>query len=198
MAAIVYLHGFNSGPASVKAQQLGIAIAALDENSRPGYFVPQLHHRPARAMREVIASVDATAIRAAHAALTFVGSSLGGYYATFLAERFGAKAVLINPVLRPAETLAAYLGPQCNPVTGETYELTRDHFRELAAFAIARVTRPRRYLLLAQSGDELLDWRDAVGFYGGAWQSVQGGGDHAFQHIEAQIEPILRFSLLDA
>jgi Predicted esterase len=56
------------------------------------------------------------------------------------------------------------------------------------------VTEPQRYFLLVQSGDELLDWREAVAFYGGAWQSVQGGGDHAFQHFEAQIAPILRFS----
>jgi Predicted esterase len=56
------------------------------------------------------------------------------------------------------------------------------------------VTEPQRYFLLVQSGDELLDWREAVTFYAGAWQSVQGGGDHAFQHFEKEIAPILRFS----
>ena len=193
-ATIVYLHGFNSGPASVKAQQLGREIAALDPLSRPAYFVPHLHHRPAAAMREVMAWVDTANSHSGNDTLTFVGSSLGGFYATFLAERSGAKAVLINPAIRPAQSLASYLGAQRNMVTGEIYELTRDHFAELETFNVARVTRPRRYLLLVQSGDELLDWREAVAFYAGAWQSVQGGGDHAFQHFEAQIAPILRFS----
>ena len=78
--------------------------------------------------------------------------------------------------------------------SGETYELTREHLAELEAFNVVRVTEPQRYFLLVQSDDELLDWRKAVAFYGGAWQSLQGGGDHAFQHFEAQIAPILRFS----
>ena len=191
---IVYLHGFNSGTASAKAQQLGREIAALDPQSRPAYFVPQLHHRPATAMREVMAWVDAANAHSGNDRLTFVGSSLGGFYATYLAERYGAKAVLINPAIRPAKSLASYLGPQLNPVTGEAHELTRDHFAELEAFNVVRVTQPHRYFLLVQSGDELLDWREAVAFYAGAWQSVQGGGDHAFQHFEKQIAPILRFS----
>jgi predicted esterase YcpF (UPF0227 family) len=193
-ATIVYLHGFNSGPASVKAQQLGRGIAALDPQSRPTYFVPQLHHRPQVAMREMIAWVDTANSLAGNNGLTFVGSSLGGFYATYLAEHYAAKAVLINPAMRPAKSLASYLGPQRNPVSGETYELTREHFAELEAFNVVRVTEPRRYFLLVQSGDELLDWREAVAFYGGAWQSVQGGGDHAFQHFETQVAPILHFS----
>jgi predicted esterase YcpF (UPF0227 family) len=192
-ATIVYLHGFNSGPASAKAQQLGNAIAALDPQSRPAYFVPQLHHRPATAMRELMAWVDAANCPSGDT-LTFVGSSLGGFYATYLAERYGAKAVLINPAIRPAKSLASYLGPQRNTAAGETYELTREHFAELEAFNVVRVTEPRRYFLLVQSGDELLDWREAVAFYAGAWQSVQGGGDHAFQQFEKEIASILRFS----
>lgn len=193
-ATIVYLHGFNSGPASVKAQQLGRRIAALDPQARPTYFVPQLHHRPAAAMRELMAWVDTAINHSGEPRLTLVGSSLGGFYATFLAEHYGAKAVLINPAIRPAQSLASHLGPQCNTVSGETYELTREHLAELEAFNITRVTKPRRYFLLVQSGDELLDWREAMAFYGGAWQSVQGGGDHAFQHFETQVAPILRFS----
>src|ERR1700688_3401033 len=191
---IVYLHGFNSGPTSAKAQQLGRAIAVLDPRSRPTYFVPQLHHRPAAAMRELMAWVDTAISHSGETRLTLIGSSLGGFYATFLAEHYGAKAVLINPAIRPAKSLAPYLGPQRNPVSGETYELTREHFAELEAFNVACVTELRRYFLLVQSGDELLDWREAVAFYAGAWQSVQGGGDPAFQHFETQIVPILRFS----
>ena len=190
-SSIVYLHGLNSSPASVKAQALGRAIATLPVDSRPEYFVPRLHHRPAAAMRAVGAWVDARS----PALLTLVGSSLGGFYATHLAEHYGAKAVLINPTVRPYEDLASHLGPQRNMYTGEDYELTREHFAELAALKVERITRPQHYFLLTQTGDEILDWRDAVAFYGGAWQFVQGGGDHAFQQFDAQIPAILRFAL---
>jgi hypothetical protein len=190
-ATIVYLHGLNSSPGSVKAQALGRAIAALPTDSRPGYFVPKLHHQPAAAMRAVRAWVDMRS----SALLTLVGSSLGGFYATHLAERYGTKAVLINPTVRPYQDLASHLGPQRNMYTGEEYELTREHFAELEALKVDRITMPQRYFLLTQTGDEILDWRDAVGFYGGAWQFVQGGGDHAFQQFETQIPAILRFAL---
>lgn len=189
-ATIVYLHGLNSAPASVKARALGEAIAALPDGSRPEYAVPQLSHRPASAMRAVSEWID----ERKPAVLTFVGSSLGGFYTTWLAERYGANAVMINPSVRPFTDLERYLGPQRNLYTGEAYELTREHFAELTALRIARITRPERYFLLTQTGDEVLDWREAVAYYAGAWQFVQGGGDHAFQNFEAQIPAILRFA----
>jgi uncharacterized protein len=188
--AIVYLHGLNSAPQSVKARALGAAIAGLSEEIRPEYFVPRLHHRPAQAMHDVTALIEASARHS----LTLVGSSLGGFYATHLAQRYDARAVLINPSLRPYSDLERYLGPQRNEYTGEKYELTREHFAQLRDFAISRVTRPERYMLLVQSGDEVLDWREAVAYFGGAWQYVQGGGDHGFQNFEAQIIPLLRFA----
>jgi predicted esterase YcpF (UPF0227 family) len=112
-----------------------------------------------------------------------------------LAERYGIKAVLINPAVRPYENLVSYLGLQRNLYTGEEYELTREHFAELQALKVARITHPERYFLLVQTGDEILDWREAVAFYAGAWQLVQGGGDHAFRDFEAQIPAVLRFAL---
>jgi uncharacterized protein len=189
-ATIVYLHGLNSDPSSVKASALGSAIAALAPAMRPEYVVPKLHHRPAVAMRAVTTWIDERKL----AALTFVGSSLGGFYATWLAERYRASAVMINPSVRPFTDLERYLGPQRNLYSGEDYELTREHFAELAALRVDRITQPERYFLLAQTGDEVLDWREAVGYYGGAWQFVQGGGDHAFQDFESQIPAILRFA----
>jgi predicted esterase YcpF (UPF0227 family) len=190
---IAYLHGFNGGPASIKGQQLGNAVAALPEAARPEYFLPQLSHRPVEAMR--------TACRWAEAGnrdhLTFVGSSLGGFYATHLAETYGAKAVLINPAVHPDRDLAPYLGEQRNPFTGEVYELTAGHFAELSTFKVARIARPQRYLLLVQTGDEMLDYRVAVAFYAGAWQFLQGGGDHAFHDFAVQIPVILRFAGVD-
>jgi len=183
------LHGFNSSPASIKGQQLGRAIAVLPIATRPTYFLPQLHHRPQQAVRDVSQWVDTRRPKR----LTFVGSSLGGFYATNLAERYGARAVLINPALHPYQDLAPYLGPQRNLYTGEEYELTAEHFAQLMALRVPRITRPERYLLLVQTGDEILDYRAALSYYAGAWQFVQGGGDHGYRGFEEQIPMILRF-----
>ena len=186
---IVYLHGFRSSPASVKATRLAAIVAALPASIRPALIVPALDHRPVRAMESI------HAIAAAHDAgrLAFVGSSLGGFYATVAAERHGARAVLINPAIRPDVDLRAHAGMQLNLHTGAEFEVAEAHFAELAAMRIRRITRPERYLLLVQTGDEVLDYRQAVAFYAGAFQSVEGGGDHAFTGFDAQVPAILRF-----
>ena len=187
---IVYLHGFRSSPQSVKAQAMVRAVAAMPACERPKLVVPDLGHAPAEAIAEVLALVE----REREGPLAFVGSSLGGYYATHLTERLGARAALINPAVRPYDDLAPYKGTQVNMYSGERFEVTDDHFRELRALAVPRITRADRYFLLVQSGDEVLDWREAVAHYGGAWQYVQGGGDHAFQGFDAQIPAIVRFA----
>ena len=192
-ATLVYLHGFNSSPQTVKGRKLAAAAAAATAmDAATQVHIPMLHHRPAVAMRDVCAWVQANI--AERAALTFVGSSLGGYYATWLAERFSARAVLINPAVRPATALAAHVGPQRNLHTGEVWELTSAHFAELDGLSVARLTRMSRYFLLMRSGDELLDWREAVERYAGAWQFVGGGGDHGWEDIDDEIASILRFA----
>jgi predicted esterase YcpF (UPF0227 family) len=140
-----------------------------------------------------MASILALAGGVDPAGLAFVGSSLGGFYATFAAERLGAKAVLVNPAIRPYDDLLPYRGPQVNIYTGARFVVTDRHFDELRALAVARITRPDRYLLLAQAGDEVLDYREAVRFYAGAWQFVQGGGDHAFAGFPTVLPALLRF-----
>ena len=189
---IVYLHGFRSSPQSVKAQAMAQAVAVLPAAARPALVIPDLGHRPSTAIGRVL-DIVAREHRAG-APLAFVGGSLGGYYATHLAERLDARAVMINPAIRPYEDLEPWRGTQTNMYTGESFEVTDDHFDELRALAVARITHPGRYFLLVQSGDEVLDYREAVAYYGGAWQFVQGGGDHAFQGFEAQIPAILRFA----
>jgi predicted esterase YcpF (UPF0227 family) len=188
----VYLHGFRSSPGSVKATQFSAAVAALPEALRPRLFVPELDSAPARAVAAVADHVERD-LAAGGAVPTFVGSSLGGYYATHLAERFGARAVLINPAVRPYDDLRPYVGMQTNLHTGRSFEVTPAHFADLLALRVPRITRPERYFLLVQTGDEVLDYREAVARYGGAFQLVQGGGDHGFRDFAAQIPAILRF-----
>ncbi|HLX29432.1 MAG TPA: YqiA/YcfP family alpha/beta fold hydrolase [Casimicrobiaceae bacterium] len=187
---LIYLHGFRSSPASTKARILGEAIAALPAFARPAFHVPELDHRPAVAVAAILDLASGTAPEA----LTFVGSSLGGYFATYAAERLGSRAVLVNPSVRPYDDLAPYRGRQVNLYTGCAFEVTDQHFGELRALKVDAISRPERYLLLVQAGDEVLDYRVAVRFYAGAWQSVQGGGDHGYAGFDGDTPTLLRFA----
>ena len=123
----------------------------------------------------------------------FVGSSLGGFYATYLAEKHGLRAVLINPAIDPHLGLRAYLGTKKNLHTGEPYELTEAHLDEWKRLYVPRIT-PGRYLLLVETGDEVLDYRRAVERYAGAEQVVVAGGDHSLQSFPQHLSRILEFS----
>ena len=122
-----------------------------------------------------------------------LGSSLGGFYATYLAEQHGLRAVLINPAIDPHVGLRAYLGPQQNLHTGEPYQLTEAHLREWERLYVPRIT-PGRYLLIVETGDEVLDYRRAVERYAGAEQIVIPGGDHSLQSFPQHLSRILEFS----
>jgi len=188
----VYLHGFRSSPASAKATRFAAAVAALPQALRPKLSIPALPDRPSQAM-----AIVESLVRQATAPVCLVGSSLGGFYATAAAERFGVRAALINPAVAPDVDLRDHGGIQVNLHTGARFEVTQAHFDDLRALRVDRITRPQRYLLLVQTGDEVLDYRQAVAFYAGAYQFVQGGGDHAFAGFEAQIPTILAFVARD-
>ena len=184
---IVYLHGFNSSPASGKAKQFGEHMSSLDRQA--DYTCPALPNSP----REAIAHVEAELEQCDPGPVTLVGSSLGGFYATHLAEKHGWKAVLVNPAVHAHKLMRSALGPQTNWHTGEKWELTEGHLAELAALDVERITQPERYLLLAQTADEVLDYRDAVAYYAGATQLIEDGGDHGFAGFERHFQTILDF-----
>jgi predicted esterase YcpF (UPF0227 family) len=190
---VVYLHGFRSSPASWKARLIMNAVAAMPVATRPRLVVPALSHEPANAVAGVAAWIERE-VRSPANELTLIGSSLGGYYATHLAERYGARAVLINPAIRPFDDLLPYAGTQTNLYTAEAFEVIDEHFAQLRALKALHITRPERYFLLVRSGDEVLDWRAAVAFYGGAWQYVGGGGDHGWADFAAEVPAVLRFA----
>ncbi|HEX7249336.1 MAG TPA: YqiA/YcfP family alpha/beta fold hydrolase [Burkholderiales bacterium] len=187
---LVYLHGFNSSPQSHKAQVLGRYME--EQGLGREYACPAL---PMLAS-EAISVCEALVRRSNSRPLCFVGSSLGGFYATWLAEKHDARAVLINPAIDPHVGLRAYLGTQKNLHTGEPYELTERHLEEWKALFVPRVT-PSRYLLLVETGDEVLDYRRAVERYAGASQAVIPGGDHSLQSFPDHLPAILRFAGLD-
>lgn len=187
---IIYLHGFRSAPASIKAQALKARMTERGLADR--FWCEQLPVSP----RAAIALAEAAIARARAAGLTptVVGSSLGGYYATWLAERHDLQAVLVNPAVVAPLELGAYVGTQDNMYTGERFEFTRGHIDELRALEVAAITRPQRYWLLVETGDEVLDYRHAVDKYAGARQTVLEGGDHGFSRWEDYLDAVIAFA----
>jgi uncharacterized protein len=184
---IVYLHGFNSTPSSHKATYLK---RYLEDRGLGGHYAcPALPHLP----DEAVAAAEAAMGEHPGAQVTFVGSSLGGFYATHLAEKHGAKAVLINPAITPHIGLRAYLGVQRNFHTGAEYRLTERHLAQWEK-QFAHSIHPERYLLLVETGDEVLDYREAVAKYRGARQLVIKGGDHTLQSFPEHIPLIMQFA----
>lgn len=185
MTGIVYLHGFNSAPQSHKARILKAHMEARGLGGR--FACPKLPPAPV----EAIAAAEEALARLPGA--TLVGSSLGGFYATHLAEKHGLRAVLVNPAVTPQADLESYLGAQRNLYTGEVYELTREHLAQWRALAVGRIS-PERYLLLVETGDEVLDYRHAAARYAGAEQVVIEGGDHTLQSFPRHLDLILAFA----
>lgn len=184
---IIYIHGFNSSPASEKARQFS------DFCQRSGHFdlaVPALAHDPKVALAQLEALIE----EAPGKPYLLVGSSLGGYYATWLAEQHDCRAVLVNPAVSPVKHLGEeFLGWQKNLYSGEEYEFTRDFACFLDTLDIASPTAGN-YLVLLQTGDEVLDYRLAVSRYAGAEQVVQEGGSHRFEHFNEMIPAMLEFA----
>ncbi|MDP2245919.1 YqiA/YcfP family alpha/beta fold hydrolase [Pseudomonas sp.] len=185
-ASILYLHGLNSSPASLKASQLSRAMTRLGLDAR--LRVPALDHHP----RQAIAQIEALIAELGRPVL--VGSSLGGYYATHLAERHGLQALLINPAVRPHLRFDGYLGAQHNYYSGETWELTADHVQALAELDVPAPQACARYQVWLQTADETLDYRDAQAYYRACALRIQAGGDHGFQGFAARLPMLFAFA----
>ena len=185
---LLYLHGFRSSPASTKARMTAAAVA--ERFPHMTWLCPALPASPQQAMEEVLrATADWPLTTTA-----VIGSSLGGFYATWLAERWGCRAVLLNPAVRPARDLAAHLGDQTvwhDPDQHFVFEAA--YVDELVAQEIAQISRPERYFAVIAKGDEVLDWREMTGHYAGATIKLLPGGDHALSDYDQHLGAVLDF-----
>jgi hypothetical protein len=183
---ILYIHGFLSSPQSFKARLIAERLANL---GLPDAFAcPTLTGDPA----EIVANIE-RAVRESPDEPALIGSSLGGFYATHVAERFGLKTVLLNPAVRPYNLLHDYLGVQRNLYTGEEIVVEPRHLEELRALDVETLIDPSRYFLIATTGDEVLDYRHALEKYQGARQLVIEGGDHSLDDFPDYLDDVLRF-----
>jgi len=184
---IVYLHGFRSSPSSRKATLIRDAMAARGLAEQ--YLCPALPASPAQAVELVLKTVRG----GPGGPLALIGSSLGGYYATWLAERLDCRAALLNPAIRPQDDLAQHVGTQPVYFSDAAIEFRREYLDELDAIDTPTISRPERYLLLAATGDAVIDYRTMVRKYHGAHQHVIEGSDHELTDFGNHLGEVLAF-----
>ena len=190
MHLIVYLHGFRSSPFSMKAKITHRAILDLKgEGIDVEWYCPQLPPSPKEAMAMVVAHIKSQDYQQ----LSIIGSSLGGYYATYLAELFSAKTTLLNPAVEPARDLESYIGELKAWHSDEAFHFKPEYIQELNDLYIKNITKPNRYYLIAAKGDEVLDWQEMVAKYPDAKQLVLEGGDHAISNYLELLPTVLAF-----
>lgn len=185
---ILYLHGFNSSPQSHKAQ---LVSAYMQKNNCLDRLVcPHIPSVPCEAKVFLEQLVEETL---KDHQLSFVGSSLGGYYSIYLAEKYSGSAVLINPSIKPYETLAAHLGENKFYFDEGCWEFDESHIQQLKDMDVQEVTEAERYMVLLQTGDETLDYRQAASRFKGSHCVIEQGGDHGFIGLERHIPEIMQF-----
>ncbi|QRX80983.1 YqiA/YcfP family alpha/beta fold hydrolase [Glaciimonas sp. PAMC28666] len=188
---ILYLHGFRSSPLSFKARLLDERLRAVGLEDT--YACPQLPASPRAAVQlaqAIIAGRDP-------ADVTVIGSSLGGFYATWLAELTGCRAVLLNPAIKPPRDLEKYVGMHSQYHSDAPFEFKREYIAELEALVTPKITLPLRYFLIAATGDEILDWHEMVDHYPLAQQTVITGSDHGISDFAHYADAVLAFCGVD-
>ncbi|MDX3773320.1 YqiA/YcfP family alpha/beta fold hydrolase [Chromatiaceae bacterium AAb-1] len=185
---VLYLHGFASSSRSEKS----LLTQAYFRQYLPDIRLlsPDLPYTPAEAMT-VINTALADTVPAA-----VIGSSLGGFLSTCLAERYGCRACLINPAVAPHRVLSRFLGEYEHPVLRQRYQVKQEHMTELEQLMPQQLAQPQNYLVLLQTGDEVLDYRQALSFYQGANIELVQGGDHSFKGYADYLPAIAKFCQL--
>lgn len=190
MHLFVYLHGFKSSPLSNKAQLTKTAIEQrIQLGEQITWYCPQLPASPSEAIEMVGDHIGGQTF----STLSLMGSSLGGYYATHLAEHFPSKVSLLNPAIEPARDLEKYIGEQKSWHQDEVFHFLPEYIQELQDIYIKDITQAERYFLLAAKGDEVLDWHEMVSKYTGAHQLILEGGDHAISDYPNHLNQLMDF-----
>jgi predicted esterase YcpF (UPF0227 family) len=185
---LLYRHGFRSSPRSAKAEKMAAAV----RSRHPGvqWWCPQLPPSPRLAMAELMAGIADWP----RGNMAVVGSSLGGFYATWIAAQTGCPAVLLNPAVDPARDLARYIGEQSSwHAPEQTFFFRPEYVQELRELVVGALPHPERLLAIIAKGDEVLDWREMSARYAGARCQLLEGGDHALSDFDAHLDAVLAF-----
>jgi predicted esterase YcpF (UPF0227 family) len=187
---LVYLHGFRSSPNSSKAVMTREAVRALSSSTHTyEWHCPQLLASPKESMAMVIQHIDQS-----HAdRIVIMGSSLGGFYTNYLAEKYRCSGIALNPAVYAARELEPHVGMMTAYDSDEPFDFKAEYIDELRALQVNTISDPQRYFLMAAKGDELLDWKEMVAFYAGAKQLVLEGSDHGIADYADHLPAVIHF-----
>ena len=187
---LVYLHGFRSSPNSTKAVMTGEAVKALSTSEHIyEWYCPQLLASPGQSMDMVVQHIDQSKADR----IVIIGSSLGGFYTNYLAERYRCKGIALNPAVYAARELEPHVGMMTAYDSEEPFDFKAEYIDELRALQVERITDPKRYFLIAAKGDELLDWKEMVAFYPGSKQLILEGSDHGIADYATHLPAVIEF-----
>lgn len=186
---MLYLHGFLSSPQSLKAQQTLAYCKKIGLGDN--ITIPQMGHGPADTIAQLHALIKQ--IDAEH--FVVMGSSLGGYYATYLAEFYQTCAVLINPAVRPFELWESHLGENMNYYSDEVHVVTREHIEELRQIEVAVLSQPANFKVFLQMADDTLDYRQALEKHGAQQCVVHENGSHRYDDFASELPLMFDFFL---
>lgn len=185
---LLYLHGFRSSPQSAKARAMATHMAT--HHPEVHWWCPQLPPSPREAMQVLREGIRDWP----RSGMAVVGSSLGGFYATAVAEHAGCRAVLLNPAVNPARDLEKYIGEQTSWHDPQEHFFFKAEFvAELRGLECRALACPENYLAVIAKGDEVLDWQEMHTRYAGAQLRVLEGGDHALSDFDDHLPSILAF-----
>jgi predicted esterase YcpF (UPF0227 family) len=187
---LVYLHGFRSSPRSSKAVMTGEAISALTSKDHSyEWYCPQLLASPKQSMDMVTSHIDQSDADN----IIIIGSSLGGFYTNYLAEKYQCKGIALNPAVYAARELEPHVGMMTEYDSDKPFDFKAQYIDELRALQVEKISDPQRYFLIAAKGDELLDWKEMVAFYKGAKQLVLEGSDHGIADYADHLPAVMDF-----
>jgi predicted esterase YcpF (UPF0227 family) len=179
----IYIHGFGGSGQGLKASLFREYYKSINKP----FIAPSLSHIPDLAistLEELIESYDGK--------VTLIGSSLGGYYAVYLANKYKIKAVLLNPSTEPFITVKNILDKDPEYYFSYNFIITDKHIGMLKKYETI-INDPSLLTVMVQTGDELLDYKKALKKFSNSKQIVDEGGSHFFEDIEKYFETIEKF-----
>lgn len=187
MSTLLYLHGFGSSPQSWKATLLRYWI----HDNRPDIelIIPTLPHYPA----DVAVTLETLLYHYPTEKFGIIGASMGGFYATWLSQRFSVPAVLINPLIYPADFLLSFIGQDHTTFGGDSIRFNNQHIEDFQAMQLPTIESPDLLWLLVQQGDEILPFQQAIEYYAECRQTIEKKGNHSFAGFENHVPELIRF-----
>ena len=183
---ILYFHGFKSSSDSTKAKDLHKFISRRTRNTI--LITPNIHDNFHDAHDQIINLIESNQPN-----IFFMGSSLGGYYASFFSQKYNKKAVLINPAIPPLKDFEMHLGKNKNYSNGNKFIITKNDIDYIRSLSYKKILKPKNLMILLESGDEILNYNDTSSYFSGSHIDILYGGDHSYSSFKEKLNKIQDF-----